>query len=50
MGIDFNDAEGIEPELLEQAQKGEEMMKKTVATDGESLKISGGGGGGGARR
>lgn len=47
MGIDFNDAEGIEPELLEQAQKGEEMMKKTVATDGESLKISGGGGGGG---
>ena len=49
MGIDFNDAEGIEPELLEQAQKGEEMMKKTVATDGESLKISGGGGGGGGQ-
>ena len=47
MGIDFNDAEGIEPELLEQAQKGEAMMKETVATDGESLKISGGGGGGG---
>lgn len=35
MGIDFNDAEGIEPELLEQAQKGEAMMKKTVSTDGE---------------
>lgn len=47
MGIDFNDAEGIEPELLEQAQKGEAMMKNTAATDGESLKISGGGGGGG---
>jgi len=47
MGIDFNDAEGIEPDLLEQAQKGEAMMKETVATDGESLKISGGGGGGG---
>jgi hypothetical protein len=28
MGIDFNDAEGIEPELLEQAQQGEAMMKK----------------------
>jgi hypothetical protein len=49
MGIDFNDAEGIEPELLEQAQKGEAMMKKAVATDGESLKISGGGGGGGGQ-
>ncbi len=47
MGIDFNDAEGIEPELLEQAQKGEAMMKETVATDGESLNILGGGGGGG---
>ena len=47
MGIDFNDAEGIEPELLEQAKKGEAMMKETVATDGESLNISGGGGGGG---
>jgi hypothetical protein len=44
MGIDFNDAEGIDPALLEQAKKGEEMMKKTVATDGETLKISGGGG------
>lgn len=47
MGIDFNDAEGIDPALLEQAQKGEAMMKETVATDGESLKISGGEGGGG---
>jgi hypothetical protein len=47
MGIDFNDAEGIDPALLEQAKKGEEMMKKTVATDGETLKISGGSGGGG---
>jgi hypothetical protein len=44
MGIDFNDAEGIDPALLEQAKKGEEMMKKTVATDGETLKISGGSG------
>jgi hypothetical protein len=42
MGIDFNDAEGIEPELLEQAQQGEAMMKKTVSTDEASLKISGG--------
>ena len=42
MGIDFNDAEGIEPELLEKAQKGEAMMKKTVSTDEASLKISGG--------
>ena len=42
MGIDFNDAEGIDPELLEQAQKGEAMMKKTVSTDEASLKISGG--------
>ena len=42
MGIDFNDAEGIEPELLEQAQKGEAMMRKTVSTDEASFKISGG--------
>lgn len=42
MGIDFNDAEGIEPELLEQAQQGEAMMKKTVSTDEASFKISGG--------
>jgi hypothetical protein len=46
MGIDFNDAEGIDPALLEQAKKGEEMMKKTAATDGETMKISGGGSGG----
>jgi hypothetical protein len=43
MGIDFNDAEGIEPELLEQAKKGEVAMKTTVSTDEESLKVSGGG-------
>jgi hypothetical protein len=44
MGIDFSDAEGIKPELLEQAQKGEAAMSKTSATDNESLAISGGGG------
>lgn len=44
MGIDFADAEGIEPELLEQAQKGEATMSSTAATDNASLKISGGGG------
>jgi hypothetical protein len=47
MGIDFNDAEDIDPELLEQAKKGETTMKNTASTDNESLKISGGGGGGG---
>jgi hypothetical protein len=45
MGIDFNDAEDIEPDLLEQAKKGEAMMKTTSSTDNDSLKISGGGGG-----
>jgi len=44
MGIDFSDAEGIKPELLEQAQKGEAAMSKTSATDNDSLAISGGGG------
>jgi hypothetical protein len=44
MGIDFNDAEGIEPELLEQAKNGEAAMKNAVSTDEETLKISGGGG------
>lgn len=44
MGIDFADAEGIEPELLEQAQKGEATMSSTASTDNASLKISGGGG------
>lgn len=40
MGIDFNDAEGIEPELLEEAKKGEEMMKTTVSTDAEATKLT----------
>jgi hypothetical protein len=43
MGIDFNDAEDIDPALLEQAKKGEAAMKNTVSTDNASLKISGGG-------
>lgn len=45
MGIDFNDAEDIDPALLEQAKKGEATMKNTVSTDNASLKISGDGGG-----
>jgi len=45
MGIDFNDAEGIEPELLEEAKQGESMMKKTVSTDGEATQLSNRGGG-----
>jgi len=45
MGIDFNDAKDIDPELLDQAKKGEAAMKNTVSTDNDSLKISGGGGG-----
>ena len=36
MGINFNDAEGIDPALLEQAKKGEAMMKEAVATDGDA--------------
>ena len=47
MGIDFNDAEGIEPELLEQATQGEATMRTTVSTDGEATKLSNRGGGGG---
>jgi hypothetical protein len=47
MGIDFNDAEGIEPELLEQAIQGEATMRTTVSTDGEATKLSNRGGGGG---
>lgn len=43
MGIDFNDAEDIDPALLDQAKKGEAAMKNTVSTDNASLKISGGG-------
>ena len=45
MGIDFNDAEGIEPELLEKAQKGEATMKKTVSTDSNARKVKVKGGG-----
>jgi len=44
MGIEFSDAEGIEPELLEQAQQGEAAMSKTSATEDAALAISGGGG------
>jgi hypothetical protein len=36
MGINFNDAEGIDPALLEQAKKGEAMMKEAVSTDGDA--------------
>jgi hypothetical protein len=35
MGINFNDAEGIDPALLGQATKGEAMMKKAADTDGQ---------------
>jgi len=47
MGIDFNDAEGIEPALLEQGKSGEASMRTTVSTDGEATKLSNRGGGGG---
>jgi hypothetical protein len=47
MGIDFNDADGIKPELLEQAKSGEAMMKKTVSTDGAATTLSNRGGGSG---
>jgi hypothetical protein len=45
MGIDFNDAEGIEPELLEKAQKGEATMKNTVNSDSNARKVKVKGGG-----
>lgn len=45
MGIDFNDAEGISPEDLEQAQKGEATMKNTVSTDSNARKVKVRGGG-----
>jgi hypothetical protein len=48
MGI-VSDAEGIEPELLEQAQQGEAAMSKTSATEDAALAISGGGGSDGQR-
>lgn len=47
MGIDFNDAEGIEPELLEKAKNGEATMKNTVSADGDAMKLTNRGGGGG---
>jgi len=59
MGIDFSDADGIEPELLKEAQDGEELMKSS--TDKGNSIISpetvkrdtgdgGGGGGGGGQK
>lgn len=45
MGIDFNDAEGIEPELLEKGKKGEATMKTTASTDAEATKLTNRGGG-----
>jgi len=45
MGINFNDAEGIEPALLEEAKQGESMMKKTVSTDAEATSLTNRGGG-----
>ena len=44
MGIAFDDAEGIEPELLEEAKQGEAAMSKTTDTEDAALAISGGGG------
>jgi hypothetical protein len=45
MGINFNDAEGIEPELLEKGKKGEATMKTTASTDAEATKLTNRGGG-----
>jgi hypothetical protein len=45
MGIDFNDAEGIEPELLEKGMNGEETMRTTVSVDGDATQLSNRGGG-----
>jgi hypothetical protein len=50
MGIDFNDAEGIKPELLEEAKKGEATMKNTVNTDAEARAVTVKGGGTGNER
>ena len=59
MGIDFSDADGIEPELLKEAQDGEAMMKSSTDTGNsfilpETVKRDtggedGGGGGGGQK-
>ena len=50
MGINFNDADGIEPELLDQAVQGEKAMKSSTDTGNavispETVKNDGGGGG-----
>lgn len=45
MGIDFTATEGIAPEDLEQAQKGEATMKNTVSTDSNARKVKVKGGG-----
>lgn len=45
MGIDFNDAEGISPEDLEQAKKGEATMKNTVNSDSNARRVRVRGGG-----
>ena len=47
MGIDFNDADGIKPDLLEQAKQGEAAMSKTASTEDAAFAISGGDGRGG---
>jgi hypothetical protein len=53
MGIDFSDADGIEPELLQQAQDGEALMKSstdkgnTIISPETVKKDTGDGGGGG---
>lgn len=50
MGIDFNDAEGIKPELLEEAKKGEATMKNTASIDTEARTVQVKGGGTGNER
>jgi hypothetical protein len=45
MGIDFNDAEGIEPELLEKGINSEATMRTTVSVDGDATQLSNRGGG-----
>jgi len=50
MGIDFSDADGIEPELLQQAQNGEALMKSSTDKGNsiispETVKNDSGGGG-----
>lgn len=54
MGINFNDADGIEPELLEQAVVGEKAMnssadKGNAVISPETVKNDDGGGGGGQK-